>query len=276
MQEFGICYPLHNLNNTYIVPILLPIEPPSYDWNPAENLIFRYKYVFMPKGIVTRFIIAINDLIEQQSPSSPTSQLVWRNGVILADNNARAEVIEFYNNKEIRIRVFGLQPTVLLAQIRREFKKIHDSYNDRLKYKELIPCNCPECKDSQSPHVYPLEVLHKSLKRENDRVQCQTSFEMVSVQGLIDRIASKRSVEISPGDLRKLVESALTDNQLSDLCFDYAPRISDQFTTGQTKSERIRSFVEYVIRQGKTTELLSAIERLNPHKYAEFMRRDRT
>jgi C-terminal of Roc, COR, domain/Effector-associated domain 7 len=276
MQKFGICYPLHNLNNTYIVPSLLPVEPPSYDWNRAENLIFRYKYDFMPKGIVTRFIIAINDLIEQQSPSIPTSQLFWRNGVILTDNNARAEVIEFYNNKEIRIRIFGLQPRDLLAQIRREFKKIHDSYNDRLKYKELIPCNCPECKDSQSPHVYPLEVLHKSLQRENNRVQCQISFEMVNVQGLIDRISSKLAVNISQGDLRNLVESALNDNELSDLCFDYAQRIFDQFTTGQTKSQHIRLLVEHVIRQGKITELLSAIERLNPHKYAEFMRRDRT
>jgi internalin A len=191
MQKFGICYPLHNLNNTYIVPSLLPIESPSYDWNPAENLIFRYKYDFMPKGIVTRFIIAINDLIEQQSPSIPTSQLVWRNGVILKDNNARAEVIESYNNKEIRIRVIGLQPTVLLAQIRREFKKIHDSYNDRLKYKELIPCNCSKCKDSQSPHDYPLEVLNKSLELNNPSMQCQKSFEMVSVRGLIDNIQAK-------------------------------------------------------------------------------------
>jgi internalin A len=276
MQKFGICYPLHNLNNTYIVPSLLPIEPPSYDWNPAENLIFRYKYVFMPKGIVTRFIIAIDNLIEQQSPSIPTSQLVWRNGVILIDNNVRAEVIEFYNNREIRIRVVGLQPTVLLAQIRREFKKIHDSYNDHLKYQELVPCNCSECKDSQSPHVYPLEVLHKSLKRENHRVQCQTSFNMVSVQGLIDRIASKHDVNISQEDLRNLLESVLTDNELSDLCFDYAPRIFDQFTTGETKSQRIIWLVEYVFTLGKTTELLSAIERLNPHKYNEFMRRDRT
>jgi internalin A len=276
MQKFGICYPLHNLKNTYIVPSLLPIEPPNYDWNRAENLIFRYQYDFMPKGIVTRFIIAMHYLIEQKSPSIPTSQLVWRNGVILTDNNARAEVIESYNNKEIRIRVVGLQPIVLLAQIRHEFKKIHDSYNDRLKYQELVPCNCSKCDSNPTPYDYPLAELEDFLKSKDERIQCRKSREMVNVQGLIDGITTKRDVDISQGNLRKLVESALTDNQLIDLCFDDSPRIFDQFTTGQTRSQRIRSLVEYIFKQGKKKELLSAIERLNPHKYNEFMRRDRT
>ncbi len=276
MQKFGICYPLHNLNNTYIVPILLPIEPPKYDWHPAENLIFRYKYDFMPKGIVTRFIIAMHYLIEQKSPSIPTSQLVWRNGVILTDNYARAEVIESYNNKEIRIRVVGLQPIVLLAQIRHEFKKIHDSYNDRLKYKELVPCNCSECTDTQIPHDYALQVLLTFISKKRFEIICEKSAEIVNVQRLIDGIESKHTPNISQGDLRKLVESALTDNQLIELCFDDSPRIFDQFTTGQDRSQRIISLVDYVMRQGKTKELLSAIEQINPKAYAEFMRRDRS
>jgi internalin A len=82
--------------------------------------------------------VEMHNLIERlPAPAPLTSQLVWKDGVILTDSRARAEVIEFYEKKEIRIRVVGFQKKTLLDCIRHEFQKIHDSY-ERLKYEELI------------------------------------------------------------------------------------------------------------------------------------------
>jgi internalin A len=149
----------------------------------------------MPKGILTRFIVEMHGLIEEQS-------YVWKSGVILVKEGAKAEVIEryLYHKGEIRIRVSGKRQRNLLTTIRDGFGKIHNSYNSiddrsnkiqRLKYNTLVPCNClVTCKNSQYPYFYPLERLYKCLDTQ-ENIQCQNSFKMVGVRGLIDDITPK-------------------------------------------------------------------------------------
>jgi Leucine-rich repeat (LRR) protein/GTPase SAR1 family protein len=187
VEKFRICYKIGN-TDTYIAPSLLPKDQPEYTWNETDNLILRYEYEFMPRGIITRFIVEMHNLIESlPAPASATSQLVWKNGVILTDSRARAEVIEFYDKKEIRIRVVGFQKKTLLEHIRREFHKIHDSY-ERLDRKELIPCNCSTCENTQTPYTYSLAVLWDFLKNGDFEIQCQKGRKMVNVRRLIDDV----------------------------------------------------------------------------------------
>ena len=68
----------------------------------------RYDYEFMPKGIITRFIVAVNHLIADQS-------LVWKSGVILAREGTRAEAVEDYQRRRITVRVNGIDSRGLLA-----------------------------------------------------------------------------------------------------------------------------------------------------------------
>jgi hypothetical protein len=75
----------------------------------------------------------------------------------------------------------------------------------------------------------------------------------------------------STARVRRLVEDALTDDDLSNLCQDDFLKVYRQFTTGQTKSQRIRDLVEYVDRQREVQKLLTAIDQINPNAYAEFM-----
>jgi Leucine-rich repeat (LRR) protein/GTPase SAR1 family protein len=188
MQNFGICYPIRNIADTFIAPSLLSIAQPDYTWNEADNLILRYEYEFMPRGILTRFIVEMHNLIESiPEPAPATSQLVWKEGVILTDSRARAEVIEFYDKREIRIRVVGFQKKTLLDCIRHEFQKIHAAL-PRLKYQELIPCNCAKCDNSQTPYTYPLDVLREFLKNGDFEIQCQKGRKMVNVRRLIDEV----------------------------------------------------------------------------------------
>lgn len=71
-----------------------------------------------------------------------------------------------------------------------ELDKIHDSYR-RLKVNKLIPCNCAACKAVQEPHFYAFEVLQKFTEARQEQIQCQKSFQMVNVWGLIDDVLDK-------------------------------------------------------------------------------------
>jgi small GTP-binding protein len=188
MKHFKLCYEIPCQPRQYIAPQLLPLKTPDYTWDDTDNLILRYEYDFMPKGIITRFIIEMHLLIYRPQPSLPKGRgdIVWRDGVILADNYAKAEVIENYHQREIRIRVSGNHKKSLLDRIRHELWKIHATYDNRLKYQEFIPCNCAECKGSQDPHSYTFESLRRRLANRRYEVECDKSYQMVNVRGLME------------------------------------------------------------------------------------------
>jgi Effector-associated domain 7 len=75
----------------------------------------------------------------------------------------------------------------------------------------------------------------------------------------------------SSSSIRQLIEDSLSDNDLINLCQDKFPKVYNQLTTGQTKSQRIGSLIEYVDRQREIPKLLNEIEKINPNAYAEFM-----
>jgi internalin A len=178
MMRFKLCYEIPHRPHTYIAPQLLSPNQPEYAWDDTDNLILRYHYDFMPKGMLTHFTVEMHRLID--------SDLVWKEGVILADNSSRATVIETYSKNEIRIRVSGFPKKDLLTRIRHEFDKIHDSY-EKLRYQELIPCNCPTCKGSQNPHSYVLKKLQERLENEAYETECdQKPYHKVNVRNLID------------------------------------------------------------------------------------------
>ncbi|MEJ6484218.1 COR domain-containing protein [Nostoc punctiforme UO1] len=182
MMQFKLCYEIPGNRENYIAPHLLSTNQPDFNWDESNNLILRYTYDFMPKGILTRFIVEMHAHIEQQT-------LVWKSGVLLNKDQTRAEVIEQYNKREIKIRVEGNRKKELLAVITHELDKIHTSY-ENLKYQTLVPCNCESCKDSQTPHFYRRDVLYKFRDNNRYQIQCQDSGDMVDVRRLIDDVLS--------------------------------------------------------------------------------------
>ncbi|MBE7382461.1 MAG: leucine-rich repeat domain-containing protein [Leptolyngbya sp. SIO1E4] len=188
MMRFKLCYEIPGCPQHYIAPQLLALDSPDYNWEDNPNLLLRYRYSFMPKGIFTRLVVELHEFIENQ-------QLVWKTGAVFTNGTARAAVIEHYPKREIRIRVSGHDQKRWLSVITHELEKIHRSY-DRLQYQTLIPCNCPTCKNSQTPHEYPYDRLQKFL-RDRKPIQCQESYEMVDVRRLLDDILYQ-SPEIQP------------------------------------------------------------------------------
>ena len=191
MKEFEVCYEINGYKDHFIAPHLLSPNLPeedSYAWDEQDNLILTYRYAFKPKNIFPRFIVALHKYIEGQ-------RVVWKHGVVLSILSARAEVIEDvgYERSSIRIRVSGADKKRLIAVIQDHIDRIHDSF-ERLQVEVLVPCNCSECKNSQTPYTFPHKTLLKSIEKKNYEVQCLYSFELVKVRRLIDEVFEPKSM----------------------------------------------------------------------------------
>jgi hypothetical protein len=178
MLKFKLCYELKNQKYTYIATQLLDSNPPQYQWNINDNLLLRYEYEFMPKGILTRFIVEMHHCIDEPK--------VWRSGVILKRDNTLAEVIETYHRREIKIRLSGTNKRGLLEIITHKLDEIHQSY-ERLRVKKMIPCNCAVCKNSQEPHFYDFEKLRQRIANNKQNIECEKPpYNEVNILSLID------------------------------------------------------------------------------------------
>ena len=179
MLNFKLCYEIPGAKDEYIAPQLLNVEQPDYNWEGDSNLLLRYHYTFMPKGILTRLIVEMHEFIEAQT-------LVWKSGVVLTNGAARAEVIEVYHKGEIHLRVSGIRPKELLTVVTHEIDKINGSY-DRLQVQKLIPCNCSTCGGDPAPHFYHLDKLHERITNRKLTIECgRPPYQDVSVRDLLD------------------------------------------------------------------------------------------
>jgi Leucine-rich repeat (LRR) protein len=191
MLNFKLCFEIPNQAQHYIAPQLLEYNAPDYKWYEGNNLLLRYRYQFMPKGLMSQFIVRMHQHI------ADNYQLLWKSGVVLKKDHTQAEIIEYYGKREIRIRVHGFYKRDLLHELSLELDKINNSY-DRLKdkCKKLIPCCCEQCGDSLEPHFYENPVL-KQFRLDGHPIQCPKSYQMVSVLELIDDIDPKNFQNLS-------------------------------------------------------------------------------
>lgn len=176
MLKFELCYKVEN-SNIYIIPQLLPISEPSFDWDVEDSLQFRFSYEFMPKGIIARLIVRLHRYITN-------NRLIWREGAVLEKDNERALIKESYSNREIQIFVTGNQPRIFLTIIAEELDKINSSF-PKISVEKKIPCNCSLCRNSSTPYFYDYEALLRRLQHDRLFIECPISFENVSVPNLI-------------------------------------------------------------------------------------------
>ena len=95
MMKFKLCYEIPGDPGNYIAPQLLIGKPARLSLGSNRQLAMRYNYEFLPKGILTRFIVEMHPWIAEQ-------KIVWRNGVVLEKDETRAEVAEYYGQRAIR------------------------------------------------------------------------------------------------------------------------------------------------------------------------------
>jgi Leucine-rich repeat (LRR) protein len=202
MKEFKLCYQITNrvgfgnrygLTDTFLAPHLFEESQPDYDWEETDNLIVKLKYGFMPKGLISQFIVRMHRYVEDL-------ETAWKHGVILSSENesesTQAEVVSLYAQQEIRIRVRGNDNKRFLDIVLEEFDKIHSLF-EGIKVDKFIPCNCSLCKmmNWKGKYYFKYEVLKRAYATNILDIQCQESFQSVNVHRLINETLIAKQME---------------------------------------------------------------------------------
>jgi len=207
-DKFDICYELES--GKYVIPFMLPAkEPKNIHWEDTDNMGFRIQYPFMPKGILSRLTVQLNEIIE--------NNLVWRDGVIFEDkkHKSRAKVVSDYDAqsglKYIDIKIHGTSPhskQELIQKIRDKIEDIHEKSFKGISFTELVPCNCDECKISKEPHYFKMDTILNFLEKKKTNVYCDISTKEVNIDKLIGPVYTGEEIEAR----MKLQEKNITGN----------------------------------------------------------------
>lgn len=73
--------------------------------------------------------------------------------------------------------------------------------------------------------------------------------------------------------LRQFIMLFFNDDELEDLCADYFADVAQEFTTGMTKSQKVRLLIGHVDRRGRREHLLAALARERPGHFTEQLGR---
>jgi internalin A len=146
MKKFELCYDIpygYNVEptKTFLVPALLPKISPTSNFNGIPA--FEYAYPVLPSSVITRFIVRMNQHIDDNC--------VWRTGVALKIGENIALVKADIEDRKITIAIDGLEHTRrdALSAIRYQLDEIHNSIMG-LNPEKRVPI--PE-----APNAEPLE-----------------------------------------------------------------------------------------------------------------------
>ncbi|MBC7776990.1 MAG: hypothetical protein H7246_16280, partial [Phycisphaerae bacterium] len=136
----------------------------------------------------------------------------------------------------------------LVTIVAEKLDELHSTFGDRLKVAIKIPCNCPVCKASNTPHFYDKKDLENRLAKGKPTVECRESFDDVNVQGLLDGIFNKSDQTpislLQAGSIREALlllmpndEAALLLNQLdkAEKEYDFGRANPEEFAKIQNR-----------------------------------------
>jgi len=266
MMKFQLCYEIPGQTGQYIAPQLLGEQPPVYDLTAKDakgakdgegSLHLRYKYeAFMPKGLLPRFIVAMHPHI------AGGGQWVWRTGVVLEKDGARAEVMEYYHRREIRIRVTGKNRKELLTIISYELDKLHTPFH-RLKFDKLVPCNCATCRADSEPYFYRLDILKTRLEHDKEVIECdKPPFATVQIRPLLDDVGLT-ALSTNLPDLLHQLEATFDEEEARTLCFELGIEYDD--LGGRGRRAKLRELIACAERNGRLPDLVELVRQYRPH-----------
>jgi internalin A len=151
MLKFELCYELQDVQpQTWLAPGLLHVSKPDAlaDWPQLGDLVLRYEYEFMPKGLVNRLTVRMHRYVRQPA-------LAWRNGVFFEHEGAELLVEVSSKGNEVVLRARGQMKKELLVVIAAELDALNAGYKGlEEKVKKWVPCNCHKCKTCNQPREH--------------------------------------------------------------------------------------------------------------------------
>lgn len=142
----------------------------------------RFRYGFMPKGIIRRLMVRQHRLTGDTGNACLTSVLFHHNA-----SQATAELLP--GGDEIELRARGPERKVLLNVLANEIEAINQGFPGlHEKVVKLIPCLCAECKTAVKPFMYEERNLLRRIGKDISHVECECSFEMRGVRTLLEGV----------------------------------------------------------------------------------------
>ncbi len=189
MENFELCYLLPDSTpKTWLAPQLLP-APKHADltnWGRQDDLVLRYHYEFLPKGILSRLMVRLHRFVVAPEKASVNCVLFEREASkVLVELPASGNVIE--------LRARGPERRALLTVISADVDAINEALPGlRDKVGKWIPCHCKDCRKSGNPRLYEEKLLRKRVEDRRLTMECPLSYEDVDVAALLDGIRADK------------------------------------------------------------------------------------
>jgi internalin A len=150
MKKFELCYDIEP-DKTFLVPDLLPKDQPDLKFNGVPA--FEYAYPVLPSSVITRFIVRMNQKIDDG--------FVWRTGVVLKIGENKALVKADIEDRKITIAIDGVEHTRrdALSAIRFQLDEIHASIKG-LNAEKFVPIPGAE----SQRYEFLLQLEHDGVK----------------------------------------------------------------------------------------------------------------
>jgi GTPase SAR1 family protein len=183
MQNFELCYELRDSKpTTWLAPQMLPPAKPVAlsDWGKPEDLVLRYRYDFLPKGIISRLTVRLHRFVINP-------EMAWVTGVLFERETTKVLVEVLADGSEIELRARGPERQALRSVIAADLDALNESFVGlRDKVDKRIPCNCKQCRAGAVPEFFDQKALLKRRQDNRLQVECPRSYELVDVLELLE------------------------------------------------------------------------------------------
>lgn len=259
MEKFELAFPFES-GDRYLVPDLLPVEQPEFEWHDGEALKFEYHYAVLPNSILHRVMVRQHTRIRWD--------VLWRTGVILEYDGLQALIRADLEDAKIFISINGSgRRREFLSQLRFTFDSLHESITG-VKPTEQVPI----------PGYAGVVVPYKHLLKLEDRGVREQLFpgtdDFISVRKLLNGVEdpSRRHFHgLTRQDLVKLMREAFNHDELDEFCDELNIPLED-FAGGGLRA-KVQDVVEYMERRGRLPELVDAVTEYRPHLFLHDSRR---
>ncbi len=188
MKKFELCYDIES-DKTFLVPDLLPKDQPDLKFNGVPA--FEYAYPVLPSSVITRFIVRMNQKIDDG--------FAWRTGVVLKIGENKALVKADIEDRKITIAIDGVEHTRrdALSAIRFQLNEIHASIKG-LDAQKRVPI--PEAPNAESLDYDYLLQLERDGELEILPVKDGNRLVKVNVRKLLSGVVSENERRQSTGN----------------------------------------------------------------------------
>jgi small GTP-binding protein len=227
MKKFELCYAIDE--ETVLLPDLLAVPEPGFDFDSNGALKFFIEYDFLPRSIMPRFIVKMNRDIKKD--------LQWRTGVVLENKDFDSYAVIKCDNeaRRIYINVNGSQKRDYFSSILFNLREINGSF-EKLKAIEKIPLpDEPEIAVSYD-HLITLEEMGI------DSFVPEGSRKPYFVSDLLGAIKIKRREEELMDEILRILDKKNEEEKLEEIVSilkDMAKDQAEESDSWETLSKKL-------------------------------------